>query len=485
MSEHAPIAVDSDRLFPIEPRARDLARSLHAQVADSPIISPHGHTDPAWFAENAHFSDPLSLLVLPDHYLLRMLYSRGVDLQSVGLVAKDAAPAVTPREGWRCFAKHYYLFQGTPSKLWLDSTFQQVFGLDYALNESTADQYFDHISSLLAQSSFKPRALLDRFNIQFIATTEHALDSLHHHEQLTKEGLSGRITTTFRPDDVLDPYAAGFNDNVEQLGVLTGESVATYDDYLQALRRRRSDFKALGATASDHGPASPLTTQLTAQVASQLFDKCRKGTASEAEKAQFRGHMLIEMAFMSLDDGLVMQIHPGALRNHNRGFYEAYGADKGGDIPQRVDYCHALQPLLNAVGNEPDLELIVFTLDESTYARELAPLAGHYPALRLGPPWWFHDSPEGMLRFRRSTTETAGFYNTAGFNDDTRAFFSIPARHDMARRIDARFLAEWVLEGRITEREARSLIHLLTTELATEAYRLNKPAHSHLARAVG
>ena len=292
MSEHAPIAVDSDRLFPIEPRARDLARSLHAQVADSPIISPHGHTDPAWFAENAHFSDPLSLLVLPDHYLLRMLYSRGVDLQSLGLKAKGAAPTVTPREGWRRFAKHYYLFQGTPSKLWLDSTFQQVFGLDYALNEGTADQYFDHISSLLAQSNFKPRALLDRFNIQFIATTEHALDSLHHHKQLTSEGLSGRITTTFRPDDVLDPDALGFGTNVEQLGVITGESVASFDGYLNALRRRRSDFKALGATATDHGPASPMTTQLSAKAASQLFDKCRKNMATDAEKVQFRGHML-------------------------------------------------------------------------------------------------------------------------------------------------------------------------------------------------
>ncbi len=485
MSDAKPLELHHERLFPADSASRDLARALYARVADAAIISPHGHTDPAWFAEDTPFKDALSLLVLPDHYLVRMLYSRGVALNELGVCPPGELPEVTPREGWRCFARHYYLFRGTPSRLWLDSTFAEVFGIDRVLDEQSADHYFDHIQACLAEPGFRPRALLDRFNIDFIATTEHALDSLTHHQTLTSAGLSGRVTTTFRPDDVLDPDVSGFADNIERLGEMTGEAVNGFQQYLQALRRRRADFRALGATATDHGPPSPMTACLSTAVAQTLFDKCRRGAASGLERAQFRGHMLTEMARMSLDDGLVMQIHPGSRRNHNSWLFDKFGPDMGADIPMRVDYCDSLQPLLNAVGNEPELELIVFTLDESNYTRELAPLAGHYPALRLGPPWWFHDSPEGMLRFRRAITETAGFYNTAGFNDDTRAFFSIPARHDMARRIDARFLAEWVVEGRISESDAQDLIQVLTTGLVTEAYRLDKRPSGQFARAAG
>jgi len=473
MSQTKPLSLDPDRLFPIEPKSRALSQALYDQVRDLPIISPHGHTDPSWFADNAPFEDALSLLVVPDHYLLRMFYSRGIDLSELGVPDRDGRVSVSRREGWRTFAKHYHLFLGTPSRLWLDATFQNIFGLQVTLTDQTADDYFDHINEQLVTPEFKPRALLDRFNVAFIATTEHALDPLPHHQTLHQLNMTQRVTTTFRPDDVLDPDFNGFVDNVESLSALTGESTTTFKGYLNALRHRRSHFKSLGATATDHGPATPLTANLEAASAEKLFDRCMAKTATPDERALFRGQMLTEMAKMSLDDGLVMQIHPGSSRNHNPQLFGAYGPDKGADIPKRVDYCESLKPLLDAVGNDKRLTLIAFTLDESNYARELAPLAGHYPALRLGPPWWFHDSPEGMLRYRRSVTETAGFYNTSGFNDDTRAFFSIPARHDMARRMDCRFLAEWVMEGRIDEDDAMNLISVLTLDLVLEAYRLD------------
>jgi glucuronate isomerase len=478
VSVYSALQVSPDRLFPADPSLRRLCNQLYAEVKSAPIISPHGHTDPAWFADDMAFDNALSLLVVPDHYVLRMLYSRGVAFEDLGVPDREGGVRVTPREGWRRFAENYYLFAGTPSRLWLDTTFQTVFGLDIQLNADSADHYFDHINECLQQPEFRPRALLDRFNVAYIATTEHALDPLTHHKKLVADGMSSRVTTTFRPDDVLDPDFHNFGANIERLGELTGEDVASFSGYLAALRARRAFFRSVGATATDHGPATPFTADLDVHDAARLYQRCCAGTASADERTLFRGHMLTEMARMSIEDGMVMQLHPGSCRNHNRPLFTLFGSDKGADIPQRVDYCEALRPLLNAVGNDPRLELIVFTLDESNYARELAPLAGHYPALRLGPPWWFHDSPEGILRFRHAVTETAGFYNTAGFNDDTRALLSIPARHDMARRMDCRFLAEWVLDGRLSESEAMHLIGVLTTDLVTEAYRLGDRSSS-------
>lgn len=474
MTSSPSLHLSRERLFPTEPAARELCGALYERAKDFPIISPHGHTDPRWFAENTAFANALELLVVPDHYVLRMLYSQGVSLVDLGVPNREGKVITSPREGWRLFAKHYYLFAGTPSRMWLDSTFRDVFGLEVRLDEQSADEYFDHINACLAKPEFRPRALLDRFNVSFIATTEHALDDLRYHQILTEQGLSTRITTTFRPDDVLDPDYVDFSANIERLGAVTGGAITSFTGYLNALRDRRAFFRSVGATATDHGPVTPFTADLDPGESARLFDRCLQGKANEQQRALFRGHMLTEMARMSLEDGMTMQIHPGSYRNHNAHLLAMYGRDKGADIPTRVSYTDALQPLLNAVGNEAKLELIIFTLDESNYARELAPLAGHYPALRLGPPWWFHDSPEGMLRFRRSVTETAGFYNTAGFNDDTRALLSIPARHDMARRVDCRFLAESVVEGRLSEHDAMELVEVLTSSLVKRAYGLDR-----------
>jgi glucuronate isomerase len=469
------IALHPDRLFPAEPTPRAVARRLYASVAELPILSPHGHTDPAWFSGNEPFADPASLLVIPDHYLFRMLYSRGVDLEALGIPRSDGTrPDVAMREVWRTFARQYHLFRGTPSFLWLEATFHSVFGFRKRLGEDTADEYYDSIAAQLGTDAFRPRALLDRFNIELIATTEAATDELEHHRALRGSAWADRVITTFRPDDVVDPDREDFRRNVERLGELTDEDTGDWEGYLRALRKRRALFKSLGATATDHGHITARTADLDRATCMRLLQRCLAGSAAVEEREQFRAQMLTEMAAMSLDDGLVMQIHPGAWRNHNPALFARYGRDKGADIPTQTGFVEHLKPLLDRFGNETRLTVILFTLDETAYSRELAPLAGHYPALLLGPPWWFHDSPEGMLRYRERITETAGFYNTAGFNDDTRAFLSIPARHDVARRMDAAFLARLVADHRLTEEDAQEIAQDLAYGLAKRAYRLGK-----------
>ncbi len=467
------LSLHPDRLFSSSPDKRALASALYQQVKDLPIISPHGHTDPAWFAGNARFSDATELLIKPDHYVFRMLFSQGISLDQLGIKRRDGQAVETDnRKIWRCFAEHYHLFLGTPSRLWLDHVFAEIFALDRVLSAETADLYFDSINTALATEDFRPRALFEHFNIEVLATTESPLDELPHHRSLRDSDWNGRVITAFRPDPVVDPEFEGFAENLATLSQLSGEDCQQWQGYLAALRQRRGYFKEMGATSTDHGHPTANTADLSASDCETLFAKILSGNFSAADAELFRAQMLTEMAAMSLDDGLVMQLHPGSFRNHNAQVFAGYGRDKGADMPMRTDYVSALKPLLDRFGSEPSFSLIVFTLDESVYARELAPLAGHYPCLKLGPAWWFHDSPEGMRRFRQQTTETAGFYNTVGFNDDTRAFLSIPARHDVARRMDCRYLAELVADHRLTENQAAELIVELSYSLAKRAYKL-------------
>ncbi len=460
-----------DRLLPTDDHQRSIARALYESVKNLPIISPHGHTDPEWFATDAPFTDPVSLFITPDHYVFRMLYSQGIELDALG-IGKPALSDEEARTVWRLFAENYHLFRGTPSRIWLDHVFSEVFDIEQRLSSDTADTYFDTISAALQTDAFKPRALFDRFNIEVLATTESPLDTLPFHDQIAASEWDGRVITTFRPDPVMDPEFEGFVDNVEQLGELTNTDISSYTGYLNALRDRRGYFRARGATATDHGHPSPRTADLSGTESAALYQKVLSGSASSEEADLFRAQMLTEMAAMSVEDGMVMQIHPGSFRNHNQVLFNRYGRDMGADIPMQTSYVEALKPMLDRFGNNSKLSVILFTLDETTYSRELAPLAGHYPSLKLGPAWWFHDSPEGMRRFRNQVTETAGFYNTAGFNDDTRAFLSIPARHDLARRIDCGYLAKLVAEHQIQDDEAFELAYALAYSLAKDAYRL-------------
>ena len=461
--------LNDDRLLPAETETRSIARRLYAEICTLPILSPHGHTNAEWFATDQPFPNPAQLFIVPDHYIFRMLYSQGIPLSDLGVGPESSAD---PRKVWRLFAEHYYLFRGTPTRIWLDYAFETLFGLQTRLGAMNADEYYDSISEHLQRAEFRPRALLARFRIEVLATTDSPLDSLEHHKTLQSLGLQTTVLPTFRPDPVVDPDFSGFQENVERLGHATREDTATWSGYLIALRKTRERFKALGGTATDHGHPTPATADLNPSAAATLFEKILARKSSPEDHELFRAQMLTEMAAMSLDDGLVVQIHPGSFRNHNTRLYERFGRDIGADIPMAADYVHNLRPLLQRFGNETALTIILFTLDESTYSRELAPLAGHYPCLKLGPAWWFHDSPEGMMRFREQTTETAGFYNTVGFNDDTRAFLSIPARHDVARRVDCAFLARLVAGHRLDEDEAAEVARDLAYNLVRRTYHL-------------
>ena len=467
--------LDSDRLFPADSRLRDIARELYLSIKNLPIISPHGHCNPQWFAENKPFSNPADLFITPDHYVLRMLASQGIQLEMLGIPNRESGVCETdPRKIWKRFADNVHLFRGTPISIWLDHSFEAVFGINVPLNSETADRYYDHIDACLKLDSFRPRSLFDSFNVEVLSTTEDALDELNWHEMIRESDWNGQIVTTYRPDSVTNPEHEGFIENVEILGARAKENTATWEGYLNAHRNRREYFKSYGATASDHSHPSARTECLSTAEASRLFEKAIHGKITSEEADQFRGHMLTEMARMGLEDGLVLQLHCGPFRNHGKLVSRLYGKDKGFDMPKPVNFIHALKPMLDEVGMSKDLTIIVFTLDESSYSRELAPLAGAYPALRIGPPWWFFDSVEGIRRFREQITETAGFYNTVGFNDDTRAFCSIPARHDVARRCDCSFLANLVGTGRLRMDEALDLAQELTYKLAKKAYRIDE-----------
>jgi glucuronate isomerase len=461
------------RYFDPDPETRRVAAALYARVADLPLVCPHGHVDPALLARNERFPDPASLLVIPDHYVTRMLYSQGIPLERLGIPTRDGTPVEDdPRKVWQLFAEHFHLFRATPTGAWLRHELEDVFGITDPLDRAHADGIYDAIQATLDDPGFLPRALFDRFNIEVLCTTDAAGDSLEHHQALRDSGWAGTIRPTFRPDIAVTLTHASWQAEIDRISAASGIEVRNYDTFIQALEQRRAFFKSMGATATDHAVLTPFTHTLTDAEAGALFDRALAGDATQEDADRFTAHMLMEMARMSVEDGLVMQVHPGSFRNHNAAIFERFGTDRGGDIPIATEYTRNLHALLNRYGNDPRLTLVLFTLDETTYARELAPLAGHYPAVRLGPPWWFHDSIEGMLRFRHHATETAGFYNTAGFNDDTRAFPSIPARHDVCRRVDATFLAQLVTRHILEEEEAHEVIVDLSYNLVKQVYRL-------------
>jgi glucuronate isomerase len=470
------VPLHPDRLFPSDPQTRGIARELYAGVRSLPVISPHGHVPASMLADNAPLPEPVALLIAPDHYVTRMLYSHGVAPSDLGAPRRDGTRTAEPRQAWRTFCDHWYLFRGTPSRLWLEQELEEVFGVRSDIGPDTADEIYDALTERLATDAFRPRALFDSFNIEVLATTDSPLDSLTYHAQLAQEGYRGRIIPTFRPDSVVDPDAPDWAANVQRLGDVAKIDTSTYEGYLDALRARREVFAAAGATATDHGHPTAATADLDRAEAARLFDRLRSGRADAGDAELFRAQMLTEFAAMSVDDGLVMQLHPGSMRDHVKPLYDSYGRDSGGDIPTSTDYVHSLRPLLDRFGADARLRLVLFTLDEATYSRELAPLAGVYPSVLLGAPWWFFDSAEGIRRFRELTSETAGFYNTVGFTDDTRAFPSIPVRHDVSRRLDCAYLARLVAEHRLPLDEAAATAADLAYALPKKGYRLNDPA---------
>ena len=463
-----------DRFFGPDDNVRRIARELFDEIEGLPLICPHGHVPPELLADDDPFPEPTSLLISPDHYIFRMLHSQGITLEELGIPRRNGRTVeADPRRVWQIFSDHYHLFLGTPTRAWLDYVFYNVFGLRLKLSSESASQIYDAIQEKLEDASFRPRALFDQFNIEVLSTTDAAADTLEHHRRIRESGWGGRVVPSFRPDAVMEIAAPDWPARIRALGEAASTEITSYPDFIDALEKRRAFFKEMGATSTDHAVLVPHTQRLPEAEVSRLFDDAMSGKAGVREQRAFEAHMLMEMARMSVEDGLVMQIHAGAYRNHNRRIYEQFGPDKGGDIPVATEWTRNLEALLSEYGSEPGFTVIVFTLDESTYARELAPLAGHYPALRLGPAWWFHDSIEGMRRYKENLVETAGIYNLAGFNDDTRAFLSIPARHDLARRIDANYVAGLVARHQVDMSDARQMMRALSYDLARSTYRFD------------
>lgn len=463
-----------DRYFGHDESLVRLARDLHTLVADLPLICPHGHISPEVFSKPEYsFGTPVDLFIIPDHYVFRMLYSQGIPLEQLGIPRQDSSPVEEDhRRIWQLFADHFHLFRGTPTGIWIRDELQVVFSIREKLNSSSAQRIYDQISAQLNEPAFRPRALYERFNIDVLTTTDEATSRLLHHQAIRNSGWSGRVLPTFRPDLLIDIHHPKWRTEIAALSDVCDLSVTDYLAYIRALEDRRSFFKQMGATATDHGVSSIATQHLTDHEADQIFQRALTGTMNPGDAERFMAHMLVVMAQMSIEDGLVMQVHPGSFRNHNPFIYQRFGRDMGADIPVAMDYTRALKPLLDRCGNESRLTLILFTLDETTYSRELAPLAGHYPALKLGPPWWFFDSLNGMERYFEAVLETAGIYNTVGFNDDTRAFMSIPVRHDLWRRAVAKWLARLVLTQVIDRQDAEEMIYEMAYGLAKRAYKL-------------
>jgi glucuronate isomerase len=467
------LSFPEDRYFGPDARQKEVAMCLYQQVKDLPLVCPHGHVDPRMFAAPDYsFGSPADLLIIPDHYVFRMLYSQGIPLEQLGVPRRDGGPVEQDhRRIWQTFADHFYLFRGTPTGLWLKHELSSVFGIEEKLEGASAQRIYDQITEKLATSEFRPRALFERFNIEVLSTTDAAADRLEQHCALRDSGWKGRVVPCFRPDGVTNLDAPGWQENIHRLGEVCGMEIGSYAVFIQALEQRRAYFKSLGATATDHAALTAYTEQLSQKEAGEIFQRAIKGNTNLPDARRFTGHMLLESARMSREDGMVMQIHVGAFRNHNLVIFERFGQDKGADIPIQGEFTENLHPLLQAYGNDPGLTIILFTLDESTYSRELAPLAGHYPALKLGPAWWFHDSLNGMQRYREQITETAGLYNTVGFNDDTRAFPSIPARHDLSRRVDANWIAGLVARDILDMEDAEEMIVDTAYRLAKKAYK--------------
>ena len=473
MSTHNNLKLDENRFFDPDPTIRRFARELYDGVKDLPIVGPHGHVDPKLFADNHPFPDPTELILIPDHYVFRMLYSQGISLESLGIPTRRGEAVETDhRKIWQIFGENYYLFGGTPTGAWLGHVFSELFGITKKLTAETAMFFYDQIQEKLQSPEFLPRAMFDSFNIEVLTTTDGAADSLEHHKKIKESYWNANIIPCFRPDAVVNLIIAEWQENIKDLEKASGIEITSYRNFIKAIENRREFFKTMGAVSTDQGVFSPYTHQLTADEAETIFQRALKGQAAEEDTALFTANMLMEMARMSIEDGLVMQIHPGSYRNHNQKIFDKFGADKGCDIPVQTEYTQNLYELLNKYGNDSRLRLIVFTLDETTYARELAPLAGHYPAMKLGPAWWFNDSIEGMKRYRQMVTETAGIYNTVGFNDDTRAFPSIPARHDLSRRVDCNYLAGLVARFIIDMDDARTMSRYLAYGLVKKAYGL-------------
>lgn len=467
-----PLVVHPDRLLPADPAMRAIARRLYESVRELPIISPHGHLRAELLLQNELLPDPAAVLITPDHYVTRLLHAAGTPLAELGLGADRLAESQA-RRAWWLLCSQWDVFRGTPVRYWLECQLAQIFNVTLRPSADSADAIFDQIAECLAKDAFRPRALLESFGVEVLATTDDPADDLAAHAALAADtSFRPRVVPAFRPDRYLEPAMPGWRAAVDDLGAVAGEDVGDYAGYLRALTARRRHFIARGATSADHSHLDVRADPLPAADAARIYRDARQGAATATELLSFRRNMLFEMARMSAEDGLVMTLHPAIRRDHHRPTAARFGPDTGHDIPVAAEFTNALQPVLEKFGTAAGFHLVLFTADESVFSREIAPLAGFYPAVFAGAPWWFLDAPDAINRYRAAVTETAGFSRTSGFIDDTRALCSIKVRHDMARRLDSGYLARLVAEHRLPEDEAASTLTELVTVNPRRTFKL-------------
>lgn len=455
------------RLLGTHPEQTKLAYEHLKEAASYPLICPHSHVNPALFSDSqGSFPNPVEMFVRRDVRVLSQLHSQGVRLEPF------LDPNRDPEEVWRMFARHYRLFWGTSTALWLEQQLETVFAISEALDESSADHIYQTLVARIAQPEYRPRAVLERLKIEILCTTASATDPLLHYRTLSQGAWAGRVLPVFRPDKLLWTAHPDWLPELHKLAAQTSGPITRMRAFLDALRQRRHEFKRLGCVATDHGCERPYTERLSSKAADDLFSLALKGKITIAESIRLQGHLLIEMAKMSLEDGLVMQIHTGSYQDHNGELLVRFGPNKGADLPLATEFTSNLKPLLGVVGNEPAMKLVLFSLDETAYGRDLGPLAGHYPAVFVGAPWSFHNGPKGLMRYFDQVVETAGLCNTAGFQDHARSVGTLAARHDLWRRIACRWLANLELEGRLSHAQARSMLGDLANGRARKVYGL-------------
>jgi len=467
------LAPHPDRLLPADRGLRDLARSIYQQVAGAPIYSPHGHVDAAIIADNRPFGNPAELLITPDHYVTRLIHAYGIGLDQLGV----NTPSADPREIWRIFCAHWHIFAGTVVRYWFESEFFDVFGLTEQPSAENADDLYDQLSEKLAQPDFRPRELFDRFNIAVLATTDDPASDLSAHQLLAADpDFAGAVVPTFRADRYMSPDAKGWSAALNELAAVAGVDTGSYAGLVEALRNRRAYFKENGCTATDSGMADAYAIPLAGTEAERIHKAGLDGTITAAESASYRRNLLYQLAAMSAEDGLVMQLHADVVRNYDQASFEAYGPDTGHDLPGPATFTAGLRQVLNDFGRSDTFRLVLFTTDETSFSQQIAPLAGFYPSVYVGAPWWFIDTPAAIGRFRAAATDSAGFGKTSGFIDDTRAYCSIPARHDMSRRLDAGFLAGLVATHQLGEDEAHQIAGDLAGRIPINTFRLDRYA---------
>ncbi len=449
----------ADRLFPADLSTRMLARRLYESVRGLPLVCSGVVADPSWFAENPALPDPAQVFVQSDRQVWAILRGHGVAPGQLGVADDGASIAGDPASVWKVFAANYHAFRGTPTRLWHDHAFSTLFGLNERLSADNSDRFYTRVAECLAKPEFRPRALFQRFNIELLSALATPFDSLDPY-LAARGSLKGRLVPTYCPDRLVDANNPGFITALDRFAELTSTDAWTWKGYLDAHRQRRAQFKSAGALAISQFALAARTADLPAEDAEKLFAKIVSRDFSPAEGDLFRAQMATEMARMSLDDGLVLQLHLDTPPVH----------DPEQKVPPPMPSVDGLLPLLQRFRGEPGLRVVACQDGLSAQADELARLASEYACLFVSAGG--SGGSEPMRRFRAMSFQNAAFYKTLNALQGQR-FIALAALTDAIRRLDCAFLAEFVVAHRLDEDEAHAMAKDVAYGISKKVYHLS------------